>query len=349
MKKYLGTLALGLSLTVLSGCAGAEPAPGAGALSEHPPVTLSVWLASWDAERGEQEYKKIKRQAESLSCFMAYYDKEDKLFIPQETRSIAAFAQKEGQKQRYLSITNDRQDEKGKFVAKDKELLRRLLADEAGKDAVAAEMIAAAKELDCTGLELDYEAFFKDKELLQDYLDFTYKLAMACLKEHLALRIVLEPGMPMDAGLCKGPEYVVMFYNLYGTHSGPGPKADFAFIAKTIKKMEALPGKKAAAFATGGCLWEDYGPLGDKKGKVRNVDEAEAVQLAEKHHATPVRDEKSHALHFAYQAEGHEYVVWYADSETLNAWIGVAARGGLERVSLWRLGGNDTIKEIKLK
>ena len=284
MKKYLGTLALGLSLTVLSGCAGAEPAPGAGALSEHPPVTLSVWLASWDAERGEQEYKKIKRQAESLSCFMAYYDKDDKLFIPQETRSIAAFAQKEGQKQRYLSITNDRQDEKGKFVAKDKELLRRLLADEAGKEAVAAEMIAAAKELDCTGLELDYEAFFKDKELLQDYLDFTYKLAMACLKEHLALRIVLEPGMPMDAGLCKGPEYVVMFYNLYGTHSGPGPKADFAFIEKTIKKMEALPGKKAAAFATGGCLWEDYGSLGDKKGKVRNVDEAEAAQLAEKHH-----------------------------------------------------------------
>ena len=162
MKKYLGTLALGLSLTVLSGCAGAEPAPEAGALSEHPPVTLSVWLASWDAERGEQEYKKIKRQAESLSCFMAYYDKEDKLFVPQETRAIAAFAKKEGQKQRYLSITNDRQDEKGKFVAKDKELLRRILADEAGKEAVAAEMTAAAKELGCTGLELDYEAFFKD-------------------------------------------------------------------------------------------------------------------------------------------------------------------------------------------
>ena len=155
--------------------------------------------------------------------------------------------------------------------------------------------------------------------------------------------------MPMDAGLCKGPEYVVMFYNLYGTHSGPGPKADFAFIEKTIKKMEALPGTKSAAFATGGCLWEDYVPLGDKKGKVRNVDEAEAVQLAEKHHATPVRDEKSHALHFAYQAEGHEYVVWYADSETLNAWIGAAARGGLDRVSLWRLGGNENIKEIKLK
>lgn len=347
MNKYLGTLALGLSMTFLSGCAGAEEislAPG-----PHPPVSLSAWAASWDADRGQEEYRQLKRKLQSLSCFMAYYDKDDKLFVPEETRALAAFAKQEGQKRRFLSITNDRQDEKGKFTPKDKELLQRLLGGDAGREAAAAEMIAAARELGCTGLELDYEAFFKDKELLQHYLSFTYKLAAACLKENLELRIVLEPGMPMDAGLCKGPEYVVMFYNLYGTHSGPGPKADGAFIAKTLKKMEAIPGSKAAAFATGGCLWEDYGLLGLKKGKARNLDEAEAARLAADHGITPERDATSYALHFSYKEGGHDYEVWYADSETLSAWIGAAARGGIEHISLWRLGGNVDVKDIKLK
>ena len=353
MKKYLGSLGLGLSLVLLSACAGAQSAEGEVALAPagHPSVALSLWLASWDREQGEAEYRQIKRQADSLSCFMAYYDNKDKLFIPEETRKIAAFAKKEGQKKRYLSITNDWLDEKGKFIPKDKELLTRILKDDASKAAVVAAMLSAARELDCTGLELDYEAFFKDKdkEMLREYLDFTYKLSAACLKENLALRIVLEPGIPMEAGFCKGPEYVVMFYNLHGSHSGPGPKADGAFIQKTLKKMEALPGHKTAALATGGCLWEDYGLMGLKKGKTRFIDETEAVELAASHGLTPQRDEKSYALHFAYQADGHDYEVWYADSDTLNAWIGAVARGGIEQVSLWRLGGNTDVRGIRSK
>ena len=39
--------------------------------------------------------------------------------------------------------------------------------------------------------------------------------------------------MPMDAPYSVGPEYMVMLYNLYGLHSGPGPKADGPFIEKT--------------------------------------------------------------------------------------------------------------------
>ena len=182
---------------------------------------------------------------------------------------------------------------------------------------------------------------------MQDYLSFTYKLSRACIKENLDLRIVLEPGMPMDAGFCKGPEYVVMFYNLHGKHSGPGAKADAAFIQKTIGKMAAIPGRKSAAFATGGCLWEDYGLLGLKKGPVRFVDEEEAAALVQKHSLTPERDAESAALHCQYEENGHHYALWYADSETINAWIKLAADNGIERISLWRLGGNTDIKAVK--
>lgn len=343
MKRQLSFGAIALSVVLLTGCA-----HGAGLQNgSHAPVTISAWAASWDKDKGLAEYRQIKRHLSSLSCFMAYYDSDDKLFIPAETREIAAFARKEGQEHRYLTITNDWQDEKGRKTAKDKELLKRLFSDDERKEAVIKEMLAAAKELDCNGVELDYEAFFKDKALLQDYLSFTYKLSAACIKEGLALRIVLEPGMPMDAGLCKGPEYVVMFYNLYGRHSGPGPKADAEFIQKTIAKMASIPGEKGAAFATGGCLWEDYGLLGLKKGTTRFLDEDEAAALLQKHGVKPERDEASYALHGKYQDNGHSYELWYADSETLNAWIKAAADGGITKISLWRLGGNNNIKGIK--
>ena len=344
MKQKLQIVIFSLVMMLMSGCAqGAEPLT----TGSHAPVELSAWIASWDAEKGMKEYGDIKKELAAVSCFMAYYDKDDKLFVPEETKKIAAFVQEKGQKQRYLSITNDWKNEQGKVFSKDKELLKRLLADDEHKEQAVREMIRAAKELQCTGIELDYEAFFKDRDLLQQYLSFTYKLSSACLKEKLSLRIVLEPGMPMDAGLCKGPEYVVMFYNLHGRHSGPGPKADGEFIAKTIKKMESIPGKKTAAFATGGCLWEDYGLLGLSKGKIRFLDEDEAEEIARRHNITPERDAASYAKHFTYEDAGHSYELWYADKETLKAWIKAAADGGIERVSLWRLGGNCQLKDLQ--
>jgi len=343
VKRYLSLAALGLSVFFLSGCA-----QGAGLQSgSHAPVELSSWAASWDKDKGLAEYRQLKNHLSDICCFMAYYDSDDKLFIPEETKEIAAYVRKAGHKQRYLTITNDWQDEKGKKNPKDKELLKRLFVNDDKKEEAIQEMLIAAKKLECTGIELDYEAFFKEKTLLQDYLSFTYKLSMACIRENLALRIVLEPGMPMDAGLCKGPEYVVMFYNLHGKHSGPGPKADADFIQKTLDKMAAIPGRKSVAFATGGCLWEDYGLLGITKGPIRFVDEDEAATLVQKHGLIPERDEKSAALHCQYTENGHNYELWYADSETINAWIKFVADNGIERVSLWRLGGNVNIREIK--
>ena len=196
------------------------------------------------------------------------------------------------------------------------------------------------------GVELDYENFRKDEEIMTRYRAFLQKLAEATKERGLKFRVVLEPAMAFE-GLPAEAEYVVMFYNLHGKHSGPGPKADRDFIEKTLKKMEALPGRKAAAFATGGCLWQDYGFFGLKKGEARFLTEKEAAALAKKHGRTPERDAESAALHFTFSADGHDGEVWYADAETLNAWITLAAENGVEAVSLWRLGGSETLADVR--
>lgn len=339
--RYLGILVLLAGINLSAGCAGAAPI----ASGDHPEVRLSAWTAYWDDQAGQQEYKQLHRKLASVSCFAASYDSNDQLVVPDETRQQVKLMS--GKNKTYLTVVNDSQDKKGRTVEKDKELLKRLLADDDAMDHQVESILAMAADLNCKGVELDYEAFWKDAKLRSSYLQFTYRLSLACEQAGVPLRIVLEPSAPMDAGFCKGPTYVVMLYNLYGKHSGPGPKADGSFIQKTIKKMEALPGDKAVAIATGGCLWEDYGLLGLKSGRRQFLSQAEAVALRKKHKAVETRDPESADLHYSFDDNGKKTEVWYADAETLNAWITVAADAGVTDVSIWRLGGNEDIRDIR--
>ena len=325
---------------LLGGCAEAEPLRS----TSHPPVHLTTWQTYWDTDGGRQDYHAIQKKLDAVAVFAVCYDENDALYVPEQVRETAAMHQGK-KKDVYLSFTNDIIGKRR--AEKDQELLRRLLRDDASTDQQVEGMVRMAREFAVDGIELDYENFAKDAALLQRYLIFTYRLSAACVQNQLKLRIVLEPSVPFDAGFARGPEYVVMFYNLHGKHSGPGAKADRAFIERTIAKMEALPGRRSAAFAGGGCLWQDYGLLGLMSGEKRFITEREAAALAEQHNAVPERDAESAALHFRFSADGHETEVWYADSETLNAWITLAAQNGIEAVSIWRLGGNMELGNLR--
>lgn len=334
----LASTAAGLS------CAGAEPVkPG-----PHPEVRLSAWSAYWDDASGRQEYRDIRHHLSGFSAFAASYGPDDVLVVPDETARALEQAKKDG-KEAYLTIVNDNQDPSGRAVEKDPALTKRLLRDDDARQEQVATIVEQARKLGATGVELDYERVFKDKELQQEYLHFTYQLSLACTRADLKLRIILEPSAPFDAPFAKGPEYVVMLYNLHGLHNGPGPKADGAFIRKTIGRMEKLPGRKSVAVATGGCIWQDYKLLGLSRGKTRFLSSQEAATLAGEKEVPVVRDETSAVLHFSYEEDGHHYEVWYADDETINAWITEIANLGIDGVSIWRLGGNVNIDKVHLR
>lgn len=332
-KRSLVALSAAMSFC-FSGCA-AEPLVS----GPHEPARLSAWIAEWDAPAGIEEYRHLHRRLDSVSCFAVSFDSDDRPVISDELKEIRKKI--EGRKT-FLTIVNDWQGNDGKGVEKDTKLLKRLLADDGAIERHVASLVKVARDMKCDGLELDYEGFWKDESLVAPYMTLTYRLSRACIKAGLELRIVLEPSADFSAGFAKGPTYVVMFYNLYGKHSGPDPKADGPFIEKTVKKMEPLPGDKAAAFATGGCLWENPGWFDGKAGATRFISEAKAEELRRKQNATAQRD-ASGVLYFDYEEKGRHYVVWYSDSETINAWITKAAAEGLRDISLWRLGGNTDI------
>lgn len=330
-------LAAGFSLV---GCAQAESLKSA----PHAPVAFSTWQTYWDVKGGEEDYRAVRDKIAKVSLFAVCYDEDDDFHISKEVQTLV-HSYRIRKVERYLSFTNDIVGKKR--VEKDKEILRRIFAtDEMMKDEADA-MVDLAEDFGMEGIELDYENFRKDEELVTRYVAFTKTLAEVAKERKLKLRIVLEPSMAYDVGLPEGPEYVVMFYNLHGKHNDPGPKANRDFILKTLQKMEALPGEKSAAFATGGCLWQDYGIFGMKEGEKRFISEKEAAELAEKHAQTPERDAESAALHFKFSEDGHDYEVWYADAETLNAWITLAAEHGIESVGIWRLGGNVDLAAVR--
>ena len=212
--RYSVTVLFLLFALLLSSCAGAEPLRS----GEHPPVRLTVWQTYWDREDGAAEYAALRRQVEAVSLFAVCYDENDALLVPDEVRTMLA-AQKKGKAETYLSFTNDVLGKKR--VEKDRELLRRILHDDAAIDRNVDAIVRLTRELGADGVELDYENFAKEKTLLDRYMIFTYRLIVACVQQQLKLRIVLEPSMPFDAGFEPGAEYVVMLYNLYGKHSGP--------------------------------------------------------------------------------------------------------------------------------
>ena len=80
-----------------------------------------------------------------------------------------------------------------------------------------------------------------------------------CARDAIRLRVVLPWDAPKYAALPAGPEYTVMCYNLFGYHSGPGPKADVPFLTETCALYQNQPYTTRMAFANGGFAWRDSG------------------------------------------------------------------------------------------
>lgn len=307
----------------------------------HEPVKLTAWTAYWDMSAGMAESELLGEKLEYISYFAAEFKEDGSLFIPDELTNGRKGHEKSTD---YLTIVNDVDSSKASKV-KDLDILHKVLDDKEKREIHIEEIIKLAKSQDYGGIEIDYERIFKDDKLVKPYLKFIQEMQTACHEENLKLRVILEPGMDFEAGFPKGPEYCVMLYNLYGTHSNAGPKADGRFIEKTIDKMAALPGTKSVAISNGGCVWE-ASLLKLKHDKGKFITQEKALELQKKFNAEPKRDEGSACLYFDYTDKGQDYTVWYADSETLNAWITVAANKGISTVSLWRLGGSTDINDV---
>lgn len=299
---------------------------------EAPPMTAqnSAWLVYWDWQAGVEQA--ARREDEVLVAFAADFDRRDRLRLHEgvELGALKSF----GGRRLYLSFVNDREDG-GRQQLKDVALLHRLLDKPEARRRHIAEIIRLCKKHGFAGIEIDYENLWQDAALVDSFAKFIGELREEATAAELKLRVVLEPKtLEFADRLPARVEYVVMFYNLYGTHSGAGPKANEKFILRTLKRLERLGGTPNIAFANGGFDWSaDGGAIG--------LSGRQAAALAEEYASEVKRDADSRSLYFSYEKGGAKHTVWYADAETLDFWRAVAAKYGYKRFSLWRLDGSE--------
>jgi len=308
------------------------------------PATLSAWVTYWDMPGAMGEACELGDSLSSLSFFAAYFNAEGELFICEELsilfeESMQSLSDKS--LIRYMTVVNDKLNSQGPASLKDTDLLYSLFITEDIITAHIGEHIAIAKEHGYDRHEIDYEGIRNDLTLWERFQTFLNRLNSETKEAGLSLRVLLEPSTPFEQiELPAGPEYVMMCYNLYGTHSGPGPKADADFIRKLAEKMSNLPGEKAFAIATGGFDWEG-------SNSVVSVTEAQATALQDNYSAQLCRDEASQCAVFTYRdEEDNLHEVWYADDVTLRYWANIIREFDNASVAIWRLGGNESLKNL---
>lgn len=284
---------------------------------------LGVWTVYWDPDGAVRTISLNRDLIDSVSIFAAYYPDGKTLTLPKASEDCAEHMASMSALQkipRWLSVVNDTESEE-----KSVDLLRNLFAD---AEQTAASIVGMAEKYDCSGVEIDFEKLREDLSLWDQFIGFEEKLQELCGKEKLSLRVVLEAATPVNQiRLPAGPEYVVMCYNLHGSGTEPGPKADAAFLTELAQKFEPL-GNVSYALANGGYAFA-------ASGKAEQVPPEELMSLLKEHEAKPERDEGSGALQF----DDGSRTVWYADARTLAFWAGVldSAAQRTVPVSLWKL------------
>ncbi len=310
---------------------------------ENIPVTegeeIFLWLAYWNYTGYEEELACFSETDKAVSVFGVLFDENgDTPFMTPETEELLqkVMSEKSPEEKVYLSFINDLRLADGSYSNKDVELLARLFTEEDSRREHVEEIVKLAVVSGVDGIEIDYENIKKDETLWEPFCLFLELLKEKCDENGLLLRAVLGAYDVNKASFPEGIEYAVMCYNLYGTHSGPGPKADVTFLKETFERCKNLPGGVSAAYSTGGFIWAD-----EKCEKAITELEAKELYVTLGEAAGElVRDEASGALHFTYEQDGVKKEVWYADGETLSLWKNTAKEFGITKFSLWKAGGN---------
>ena len=294
------------------------------------PLQVQAWAVYFDGERGLAELQEHGELFDRVSLF-AYELDPDGTPTPAPNMDVmmAPFFRLAATKgfDPWVTVVNDVRYGADSVLAKDSTLVHELIVDPARRLAHAREIAARVEGDGFKGLHLDYEQVPESDEAhLQAFIT---TLGDELQQRGLGLEVVVEPvsGPLPAAGRASA---VVMAYDLFGTHSGPGPRSTPGFVTELGARARIDSASAAAlAIAVGGFAWEPGG-------EVRALDWLDAQRLAAE---APSTRRNAADVPSARLSDGTE--IWFEDRKSLLAKWQAAWEAGFRRLAIWRLGGND--------
>lgn len=285
-----------------------------------------AYYVYWDEASGK-ELLTLKEDLDDLVLFACCYTKDGELFIPENLQNMRNSVKDVFDGKVYISFVNDIVDKNGN-EQKSVKLLNTLIGDDNSRKRTIDDIVKTAMDFQADGVEIDFENIKKDLDLWDDYGQFLKELDIVLKKNNMALRSVLGAYTPVNnINLPDGPEYCIMCYNLFGYHSGPGPKADKDFLTEVVERYKGINNIRFI-LANGGFIWKD-------ETVVKSVTSKEAKILAAENDSVETVDPNSGAYSFSF---GDENVV-YGDADTIDFWKKclLDASGKDISVDLWRI------------
>lgn len=286
-------------------------------------VTLGGWLPSWDFNDSLEDYYKLQTVITSPIYFAANFNDDGDILIP---KNIVHHMENNLNQNFFLSITNDRIED-DKSVQKDVQLIDSLIQSDKAQTNFINQVIEILTTYELKGIEIDIEKI-ESKQWTKLFF-FLEHLYQELDQLNFELRIVIEPLKEEVLNIAfKGPTYVVMAYNLHGSFSKAGPKADDEFINRIGQFTTSLPTPHHVAIATGGFSWinnEYYHSY--KNDQIKKIEENNKLKS--------IRDIHNSSLVLE---NGNEKIV-YSDGLTIMRWIEILQKYEIENIDIWRLGG----------
>jgi len=312
-----------LALVAVAGCAPKLSVPR--------PLQLQAWVVYFDAERGLAELREHGKLFDRISLFAYELDPGGSPQpAPNMSEMVGPFLSlaREMGFSPWVTVVNDIRHGPDSAIVKDPELIHDLLFDSDRRTAHVRELAEQVLSAGFAGLHLDYERVAESDST--EYRMFVRELRDELERRGLELEVVLEPiNGPLPE--VRAARVTVMAYDLFGTHSGPGPRSTPAFVVELgLRGSVDADTAAALAVAVGGFAW-------DSGGAARPLDWSEGHRLLEE--APTRRRSVEHGVPSARLDDGTE--LWIEDSRSLFAKWEAGWSAGFRRLAIWRLGGND--------
>ena len=226
----------------------------------------------------------------------------------------------------------------------DRETVAAVLTDGSRRRYHVDQIVRLAVDGDYPGVELDYENLqASDREPFSQFLQ---ELAAGLHNRGKQVSVAVHAKLT-EPGDWEGPRaqdwsrigeladrVVVMTYDYDPSRPGPIAPLDWTRGVLRFAKSRMSAAKIIQGVPLYGYDWAENRTATDRTHR-------EIMATAQRHGATPRRDEASRHLTFDYVEGGVRHQVWLADGDTVAALLAIGREEGIAGFALWRLGGED--------